>query len=238
MVAADARLDDRDALCDALGVPLPERAGLADAELILRAFMRWGRDCPHHLLGDYAFAVRDRRRRTLFCARDHIGARPFYYALTTRRFVFASAVEAVLAAPDVSDALDERVVATHLTVQTLRSGARTFFAAVRKLPPGHTLTIEAGRPENGSGGPRVRIEQYWHPEQAPATRPASDDAYAEQLLDLYTQAVRDRLRGGPRGRASERRPGFVQRCGARRARGAASRTPAAARLHVAARARR
>ena len=43
VVAADARLDDRDALCDALGVPLPERAGLADAELILRAFMRWGR---------------------------------------------------------------------------------------------------------------------------------------------------------------------------------------------------
>ena len=199
VVAADARLDDRDALCDALGVPLPERAGLADAELILRAFMRWGRDCPHHLLGDYAFAVRDRRRRTLFCARDHIGARPFYYALTTRRFVFASAVEAVLAAPDVSDALDERVVATHLTVQTLRSGARTFFAAVRKLPPGHTLTIEAGRPEDGSGGPRVRIEQYWHPEQAPAARPASDDAYAEQLLDLYTQAVRDRLRAGPVG---------------------------------------
>ena len=199
VVAADARLDDRDALCDALGVPFPERAGLADAELILRAFIRWGRDCPHHLLGDYAFAVRDRRRRTLFCARDHIGARPFYYALTTRRFVFASAVEAVLAAPDVSDALDERVVATHLTVQTLRSGARTFFAAVRKLPPGHTLTIEAGRPENGSGGPRVRIEQYWHPEQAPAARPASDDAYAEQLLDLYTQAVRDRLRAGPVG---------------------------------------
>ena len=199
VVAADARLDDRDALCDALGVPLPERAGLTDAELILRAFMRWGRDCPHHLLGDYAFAVRDRRRRTLFCARDHIGARPFYYALTTRRFVFASAVEAVLAAPDVSDALDERVVATHLTVEALRSGARTFFAAVRKLPPGHTLTVEAGRPEDGSGGPRVRIEQYWHPERAPAARPASDDAYAEQLLDLYTQAVRDRLRGGPVG---------------------------------------
>ena len=199
VVAADARLDDRDALCDALGVPFPERAGLADAELILRAFMRWGRDCPHHLLGDYAFAVRDRRRRTLFCARDHVGARPFYYALTTRRFVFASAVEAVLAAPDVSDALDERVVATHLTVEALRSGARTFFAAVRKLPPGHTLTVEAGRPEDGSGGPRVRVEQYWHPERTPAARPASDDVYAEQLLDLYTQAVRDRLHGGPVG---------------------------------------
>ena len=195
---ADARLDDRESLCDALGVPHPDRTDVTDDELILRAYARWGRACPTHLLGDYAFAVWDAKQRVLFCARDHIGARPFYYALTTRRFVFASAVEAVLAAPDVSDALDERVVATHLTVEALRSGARTFFAAVRKLPPGHTLTVEAGRPENGSGL-RARVERYWHPERTPAAQPASDDAYAEQLLDLYTQAVRDRLHEGPVG---------------------------------------
>ena len=199
VLAADARLDDQGALCATLGVPRAERTGLTDGDLILRAYNRWGRDCPNHLLGDYAFAVWDARNRLLFCARDPVGVRPFYYARTPDRFIFASAVEAVLAAPGVSDALDERVVATHLTVQTLRSGARTFFAAVRKLPPGHTLTVEAGRPEDGSGGPRVRVERYWHPEQAPAARPASDDAYAEQLLDLYTQAVRDRLHGGPVG---------------------------------------
>ena len=198
-LTADARLDDRESLCDALGVPHPDRTDVTDDELILRAYACWGRACPTHLLGDYAFAVWDAKQRVLFCARDHAGARPFYYAQTTRRFVFASAVEAVLAAPDVSDALDERVVATHLTVEALRSGARTFFAAVRKLLPGHTLTVEAGRPENGSGGLRARVEQYWHPERTPAAQPASDDAYAEQFLDLYTQAVRDRLHGGPVG---------------------------------------
>ena len=190
-VVADARLDDRDSLCAALGVPQSERAGLADGDLILRAYLRWGEECPHHLLGDYAFAVWDARTRSLFCVRDHIGARPFYYASTAQGFVFAGAVEGVLAAPGVSDALDETSVAEHLTGVMLLTTTRTFFQAVRKLPPGHTLTVEAGA---------VRLKRYWRPEAAPSARPASDDTYAEEFLDLYTRAIRDRLRGpGPIG---------------------------------------
>ena len=186
-VVADARLDDRGALCDALGVPRAERAGLDDPDLIARAFARWGRDCPDHLLGDYAFAVWDRRARTLFCARDPVGARPFYYAETARGFVFASAVEAVLAAPGVDDRLDESTVATWLLRRNPLSNTRTFFAMVRKLPPGHALTVAGAAPP--------RLHRYWRPERALRVRRASDDAYAEEFLDLYARAVRDRLRG-------------------------------------------
>ena len=186
-VVADVRLDDRPALCDALGVPHAERADLDDRDLIARAWARWGQDCPNHLLGDYAFAVWDRRARTLFCARDHVGARPFYYAETARGFVFASAVEAVLAAPGVDDRLDEATVATWLVRRNAVTEPRTFFAQVRKLPPGHALEVSAGAP------PRLR--RHWRPERAPRVRRASDDAYAEELLDLCARAVRDRLRG-------------------------------------------
>ena len=186
-VAADARLDDRGALCDALGVPRAERAGLDDRDLIARAWARWGRDCPGRLLGDYAFAVWDRRARILFCARDHIGARPFYYARTAHGFAFASAVEAVLAAPGVDDRLDEGAVATWLVRRNLLTNTRTFFEKVRKLPPGHALTVAGAAPP--------RLHRYWRPERAPRVRRASDDAYAEELLDLYARAVRDRLRG-------------------------------------------
>ena len=189
-LAADARLDDRDALCDALGVAVTERGTLADAELILRAWLRWGDDCPRHLFGDYAFALWDVRRRTLFCARDHIGARPLYYALPGEGIVFASAVEAVLAVPGVSHALDEAEVASHLARGPI-DDSRTFFAAVRKLPPGHALCV-AWTPQ---GSRRTRVVRWWHPEQTPLAVPASDDAYAEQLRHLYAQAVRDRLRG-------------------------------------------
>ena len=185
-LAADARLDDRESLCDALGVPRPDRAEITDDELILRAYARWGRACPTRLLGDYAFAVWDAKRRVLFCARDHAGARPFYYARIPRGIVFASAVEAVLAAPGVSSELDEATVAAHLTRIEVNTTTRTFFKAVRKLPPGHALTIEGGE---------ARRERHWHPERAPAARAASDDACAEEFLALYTRAVADRLRG-------------------------------------------
>ena len=195
-LAADARLDGRVGLCDALGVAAADRAAVTDAELILLAWRRWGRDCPRHLLGDYAFALWDGRRRVLFCARDHIGARPLYYAAPRHGFVCASALEAVLAAPGVPNALDEQTAAAHLGGRP-RGSARTFFAAVRRLPPGHWLAIECP-PGCAMTDARMRIERHWRPELAPLAPPASDDAYAEQLLELYEQAVQDRLRGcGP-----------------------------------------
>ena len=54
------------------------------------------------------------------------------------------------------------------------------------------------------------MERYWRPEQTPTARPASDDAHAEQFLDLYGKAVRDRLRGGPVG-VHLRGPGAVRK---------------------------
>ena len=193
-LVADARLDDRDGLCDALGVPVAERRSIADGQLILRAWSRWGRDCPRDLLGDYAFALWDARRHLLFCARDHAGARPFYYALPKDGIVFASAVEPVLGAPDVGDALDEAVVATQLASRHC-SDARSFFAAVRKLPPGHALCVEWALSANGTMRPKTNLARHWRPELAPVARPAADDEYAEQFRHLLAQAVRDRLRG-------------------------------------------
>ena len=185
-VVASARLDDRDALCDVLGIPRPQRAGLPDGALILRAYERWGDACPERLLGDYAFAVWDSRRSRLFCARDHIGTRPFYYHLATQRVVFASDIEAVLAAPGVSGAFDESAVATWLTNGERPFGAHTFLRAVRRLLPGHVLAVEGGT---------ACIARWWRPENAPLAPAASDDAHAEAFLDLYARAVADRLRG-------------------------------------------
>ena len=190
-VATDARLDDRAALCDALGVPHPDRVGLADGDLILRSYFQSGRECPNHLIGDYAFAVWDARTRTFFCARDHIGARPFYYAETVQGFVFASTVDAVLAAPGVSDALDEAVVARVLTRAGMDENRRTFFKDVRKLPPGHSLTLKV----DAAGRSALRLARHWQPEHTAAVQRPSDDDYAEDFLHLFTQAVAVRLRG-------------------------------------------
>ena len=79
-ITADARIDAREDLIAKL--PRPPRTQ-DDAELILLAYERWGEDCVNHLIGDFAFSIRDNRSQQLFCARDHFGVKPFFF--TTRR---------------------------------------------------------------------------------------------------------------------------------------------------------
>ena len=184
-LVADVRLDNRAELCDALGVAGAFRAAIADSELVLAAYRRWGRSCPGHLVGDFAFALWDEKARWLFCARDGVGVKPLYYCASPDRFAFASDVAAVLAAPGVDDELDDAYVAAVL-MGYIPGGGRTFHRAVRSLLPGHSLTVD-GRSE--------RLERWWRPDEAPAVRYGSDDAYAAAFLDVYERAVRDRLRG-------------------------------------------
>ena len=186
-ITASVRLDGRAALCEALGIPRPDRKALPDSALLLKSYARYGRACPEHLLGDFAFALWNAKREALFCARDHVGTRPFYYASVGERFVFASDIGAVLAAPGVSGELDEVAVATRLTYGGRPLGDRTFYRAVRRLLPGHALSVERGL---------VRVHRWWRPEEVPPLPPASDDTLAEECLTILMEAVRDRMQDG------------------------------------------
>lgn len=191
VVVADIRLDNRGDLSDALGVSPSRREELDDAALVLRAFQRWGDACPDRLFGDFAFAIFDPRERKLFCARDALGARPFYYALLGGRFVFGTSIEAVLAAPSVPEVVDEAQLAASLTVPRFEPGrTETLFKEVSKLQPGHSMTFADGM---------VRVQRHWRPERIREVRPVSDAAAEDELLDLLGQVVRDRLVGDPVG---------------------------------------
>jgi asparagine synthase (glutamine-hydrolysing) len=157
-IASDVRLDNRRELIATLVIQ-PSDAGLPDGLLLNRAWRKWGEACPRHLVGDYAFVVWDAAERTLFCARDHIGARPFYYCLTPDRFVFASDIAGVLVVPGVPDQLDEDFVIASLADQKFYRSDRTYLSAVRRLPPAHSLTVTSGRD---------RLVRYWSPSDARA----------------------------------------------------------------------
>ena len=90
-IVADARIDGRGELVAKLESLGREDAREAtDAELILHAYHAWGEDAPAHLLGDFSFAIWDRPRRRLFCARDHLGVKPFYYARCGASLIFSA----------------------------------------------------------------------------------------------------------------------------------------------------
>src|SRR5262245_29134637 len=100
VVVADARIDNRDDLIAALG--LAQTADhVGDHELIARAYEKWGEECVAQLVGDFAFALWDPRRRRLLCARDPMGIRPLYYFADERRFVFGTEIKAILSQPHI-----------------------------------------------------------------------------------------------------------------------------------------
>jgi asparagine synthase (glutamine-hydrolysing) len=192
VITADVRLDNRDTLLATLGLS-SQSAVIGDASLILEAYVAWGEACVDRILGDFAFVVWDPRRRALFCARDPFGMRPFYYHHAPgRRFVFASEPRAILVLPQVPYQLNEGRIADFLVPELeWIDYTSTFFDHVVRLPPAHALTVTA------EGTTRRR---YWTLEPGPELRLTTDEAYADALLGVLTEAVQSRLRGvGPVG---------------------------------------
>lgn len=192
VIVADVRLDNRDELLGALG--LRERADtLGDAGLILQAYLAWGDDCLDRFLGDFAFMLWDPRSRKLFGARDHFGIRPFYYHHTPGRFfVFASEPKAITILPQTPYRINEGRMADFLVSQLEGiDKTSTFFEEVYRLPPAHCVSVT---PE------RMQIRRYWTLEPGKELRLPSDEAYADAFLEVFTEAVRCRLRShGPVG---------------------------------------
>ncbi|RYG80958.1 MAG: asparagine synthetase B, partial [Alphaproteobacteria bacterium] len=94
-ITADARLDNREDLFRTLSITGPKRHLIPDSSVILKAYERWGEDCARHLLGDFAFAIWDGRKRELFCATDAMGLRPLFYYSGPGLFAFASEIRAL-----------------------------------------------------------------------------------------------------------------------------------------------
>jgi asparagine synthase (glutamine-hydrolysing) len=182
-ITADARLDNRDELIDALNLPASESPP-ADSELILASYLRWGDRCPERLLGDFAFAIWDPRTQSLFCVRDHFGVRPFYYHLSSSLFAFATEIKALFAHDDVPRRLNELRVADHLA-GVFQDNRSTFYLDVLRLPPGHTFTLVNGN---------AQLRSYWSLDRSRQITLKSDAEYAEAFRERFVEAVRVRLR--------------------------------------------
>jgi asparagine synthase (glutamine-hydrolysing) len=183
-ITADARIDNRHDLIGVLGLAAGADS-LHDADVILAAYQRWGDRTPEHLIGDFAFAIWDRTRQTLFCARDQVGIRPFYYCHDRdRRFVFASEIKAILAHPEVPRRISERKIADHLT-RRFADVQSTFYEDIRRLPPAHSLTVRRGA---------IELRRYWSLDCARELRLANADEYAEAFREIFVDAVRSRTR--------------------------------------------
>ncbi|MER9029189.1 lasso peptide isopeptide bond-forming cyclase [Mesorhizobium sp. M0674] len=180
-ITADCRLDNRDELLARLGI---RDSSVADAVLLIRAYLRWGEACPEHLQGDFAFAIWDGERRQLFCVRDHFGVKPFYYHSSDRRFVFASEIGPILDAGGVDMRISEHQISGFLAGLP-DNPQSTAYADIFRLPARHSLTVT---------GKQVVLRRYWQIEPSP--RQMRSDT-VEEFRHLFSQSVRNRMRGTP-----------------------------------------
>jgi asparagine synthase (glutamine-hydrolysing) len=180
VMVADARLDDREDLAEALGDPSFRFAG--DSELVLRAFERWGEDCLERLYGDYAFAVWDRELRHWLLARDGMGGRPLCYFRGPRLFAFASMPRGLHALPEIPYQPDEDLLARALDLVPPDPGA-TCFRSVSRVGMGECVRVTR------EGETR---RNHWNPAPEPLRLRRSSD-YEEALRAEIDRAVRNRL---------------------------------------------
>ncbi len=152
-----------------------------DTEVIIHAYEEYREKCVELLNGDFAFAVYDAKKKSLFLARDRLGIKPLYYTLVNGHFYFASEIKAILASPEVNRHVNVRALNYYLTFFA-NSLAETMFQGIYKLLPGHTLWFEKGK---------ITIHKYWDLEMKPQKMSLS--TAQEELQQLLRDSVQKRL---------------------------------------------
>jgi len=152
----------------------------SDSELVLKAYQVWGKNSLGHIEGDFAFAVWDTQKRSLFCARDPLGNKPFNYFWTGSALYFASDLHAVLSVPDIPQVLNEGVLAEFLACEWY-SRDETFWRGVQRLVAAHCMVVDPSGP---------KIEKYWAPELFTTLSYSRDEEYVEHYRELFTDTVR------------------------------------------------
>lgn len=184
VITADVRLDNRQELACKLQINDPP-SSITDSDFILLAYRKWGENCPRELLGDFAFVIWDELEEKIFCARDHVGIRSFYYRLDEAGFSFASHVHGVAAAVKNSLSICKDAVYLYLKEGELYSSELTFYEGIKKLPPASTMTITEGS---------LDLRSYWRLEDVPPIEEDTIEAYTATLKQLLAKAVECRLR--------------------------------------------
>jgi asparagine synthase (glutamine-hydrolysing) len=154
-----------------------------DTEVLLHAYLEWGPDCLARLNGMFAFALWDRERQELFCVRDRLGVKPFYYTVVGGRFRFASEIKALLVDPEVPRTPNDARVFDFLARGIADHTEETMFDGIYQLPPGSFVCVS---PTRGMDRPTL-----WY-----RLQPADRDSRPpdEVVRELLTDAVSLRLR--------------------------------------------
>jgi asparagine synthase (glutamine-hydrolysing) len=179
-----ARLDNRPELARELGLPFPGPDSRPDSEFLMQAYLRWGADCPRHLIGDYTFAVWNEREQSLLLAVSPFSGRPLHYHSCPEFFAFSTMPKGLFALKGVPHEFDEDYLAKYLA-RVPRTPESTFYRGLCRVLPGHSIQIIRDR---------IVRQPFWKLDADRELRFTSDAECEEAFLALYERVVNDHLR--------------------------------------------
>jgi asparagine synthase (glutamine-hydrolysing) len=153
-----------------------------DTEVVVRAWEAWGERCVERFNGMFAFAIWDRRRRSLHLVRDRYGVKPLYYYEDGILLAFASEIKALLRHPAISARVCPSALSEYFTFQNVFSDL-TLFDGIRLLPPGTMLEISL------ADRPTLSRRRYWDYKFRSVDALGSFEECAEELHRLFRRAV-------------------------------------------------
>lgn len=157
-----------------------------DTEVLLQSYLEWGEACLERLDGMFAFAIWDGARGRLFCARDRLGIKPFYYSMPAEHFIFASEIKGLLPFPGLATTADDEAVLGFLIHGNCDYRERTIFKGVTALPAAHGLTLDLATRQ-------MRRWCYWEPAPMPDWNHLDDQSRVDLLRDHLMRATRSHL---------------------------------------------
>ncbi|HDY73042.1 MAG TPA: asparagine synthase (glutamine-hydrolyzing) [Candidatus Jorgensenbacteria bacterium] len=158
-----------------------------DTEVILKSYLEWGFNCVNKFNGMFAFAIWDENKKILFAARDHLGIKPFYYAVQDGAFYFGSEIKAILAHPDFKKELNEEGLSYYLTFSSVPAPF-TMFKDIKKLPAAHYMIIKNGI---------IEEKEYWNPVSESllsyGVDSLTENDYIEQVKSLLRNSIKKQM---------------------------------------------
>ncbi len=183
-IVADCRIDNRQELAETIGMDVRWGKPPPDVVFILAAYDRWGIECVNYLIGAFAFAIWDSRKRRLFCARDAMGERSLFWHQSPTCIGVASMPKGLFALTKESRRVNKTAVLDYL-LQFPQLDDSTYFEGVKRLLPGQWLLVE---------GDQIKTHRYWSPADIREVKLERDEDYADACLGLLKAAIESRLR--------------------------------------------
>lgn len=161
-----------------------------DTEVLLKAYQEWGESCVLHFNGMWAFAIWDKNEKKIFCSRDRLGVKPFYYYVDNNNFIFSSEIKQLCQNPIIPRIMNDKILVTQITWGLTDFSDETLIRDIKTLRGGFNLNVFVDDSNGQLRINRIDVKQYWDID----THKKKEPSVLNSIFKIHENAVAIRTR--------------------------------------------